>query len=221
MNAYFPPTYTDCILDLSHNNSIPDPLAAFATAAHDADDPITLIIHKATQGGGMVDVTYAPRHAAAKSAGLLWGAYHFCDGSDTVAQADHFLSVVGDPTGVLLALDVERNASQATLGDAVFIASRIAHRIGRWPVIYTGRYGPLGNGSGLPNAILGRCPLWLPEYGNNPVCPDGWTEWAMWQHTDGHMGVDIADAPGIGPCDRSYFAGTADELKQWHADQTK
>ena len=45
--AYLPPVQTDCVVDLSHAQDIPDPVAAFTAAKASG---VALIIHKATQG---------------------------------------------------------------------------------------------------------------------------------------------------------------------------
>ena len=215
--AYRPAVTTDSVCDLSHNNAIKNPGAAFKTAA--AAIPGFTIIHKASQGVAMVDRTFAPRRAAAEALGIPFGAYHFCDGSDPTAQADFFLKSLGDAAGLVLALDAERNKkSQVTVAEVGLIASRIHARVGIWPGIYMGKDGPADDGKGLPSKTLAaNCWLWLPEYGNNPVCPPGWGSWALWQHTDGRLGSAVAPVPGIGPCDRSHFAGTAEELRAWWA----
>ncbi len=81
------------------------------------------IIHEATFPRLQRDWRYFERQTAASQAGLLWGAYHFGDGTNPISQADHFLAVVGsshppaskadDPekrrAGVLLVLDFEKN----------------------------------------------------------------------------------------------------------------
>src|SRR5438270_11205144 len=77
------------------------------------------LIHEASFPRRQRDWRYAERQAQATRAGLLWGAYHFADGTSPIQQADHFLAVVGSshpPTsapheaektrsGVLLVLD--------------------------------------------------------------------------------------------------------------------
>jgi lysozyme len=212
--AYLPQVTSDLIADLSHNNALPNPLGAFRQAA--TAIPEFAVIHKASQGTGMVDPAFSPRRIAAANAGIKFGAYHFCDHSDPTAQADHFLAAIGDPAGLVIVLDAERNKSQVTVAGVALIASRIYRRIGVWPGVYMGRSGPDGSGAGLPSKTLAaNCWLWLAEYGNNPVCPPGWPRWTLWQHTDGHIGSGVVRVPGIGPCDRSRFAGTADEFRAW------
>src|SRR5262245_36207777 len=90
------------VLDLSHfNNAISfEKIYAFG---------IRGIIHKASQGTGVTDTRYASRRPQAIAAGLLWGAYHFADSSDPVAQAKHFIHVAEPDAQTLVALDFERN----------------------------------------------------------------------------------------------------------------
>src|SRR5437868_7898457 len=77
------------------------------------------VIHEATFPRLQRDWRYFERQTAASQAGLLWGAYHFGDGTSPISQADHFLATVAsshrplrtadDPekkrTGVLLVCD--------------------------------------------------------------------------------------------------------------------
>ena len=65
------------------------------------------VLCKATQGQTLIDRYYSLNQKKALDAGLLWGAYHFGDGSDGVHQAVHFLDTVGDTKDTLLALDFE------------------------------------------------------------------------------------------------------------------
>lgn len=217
--AYRPAVQTDCVVDLSHNQRILNPEIAFQTAKLSG---VAMIIHKATQGTGMVDETYAERKAAAAAVGLLWGAYHFCDGSDAASQVSHFLGTVGEPYG-LLAIDAEKNASQVSVAQVCQIIYQICQKTGHWPLLYMGRSGPDGTGAGLDAesaAYLAQCDLWLPEYGNNPIPPIGFSKWALHQYTgDGINGP--GNVAGIGThLDRSYFAGSVADLQAWFSKAT-
>lgn len=214
-----PAVQTDCIIDLSHNNRIDAPTAAFATAKTSG---VAMVILKATQGSDEVDNTFAERRAAAQAAGLLVGAYHFCDGTDTGQQASHFLGTVGDLTGLVLALDAEANpTSQVTAYQVCGMIYEIEEKTGKAPLLYMGRNGPDNRGTYMNEAnvvaYLAQCPLWLPEYGSTPVLPNGFTKWVMHQYTgDGINGSGFV--AGIGSkLDRSFFAGTAADLTAWHA----
>ena len=205
---YFPPVVSDVVIDLSHWQAPVD----FAKAKSAG---IAAVILKATQGSHWTDATFAPRFVAATAAGLLVGAYHFLDNSVPELQVENFLSVAeGCP---LLALDAEANdiGGTVTVAQAAEAAARLQMATGHAPLVYISRYGPDEHGTGFPNGVLSRCPLWLPSYGSRPVCPAGWSNWKLWQYTDGRVGSDVVPVPGIGRCDRSRFAGTVAELAVW------
>jgi lysozyme len=202
---YLPPIMSDVVVDLFHGNKVSVDFSVVRS------DGIAAVILKATQGTGFVDPTFVPRLADARAAGLLVGAYHYLDAKSPVDQIGHFLSIVGNTDGLLLALDFEPNEpSQASAMQAASAAMAVKTVTGRYPVLYTGRYLLTA-----PNALLSRCPLWLAEYGSRPICPPGWSQWKLWQHTDGVLGSAPVPVPGIGPCDRSRFAGTLDQLRAW------
>src|SRR4029077_934676 len=76
------------VVNLSHYDMMrPD----FATMKQQG---IVGVIHEATYPPFVRDPKYLDRQMAALQAGLLWGAYHYANGSDPIRQADHFLSVV-------------------------------------------------------------------------------------------------------------------------------
>jgi lysozyme len=195
----YPALVTDAIIDLSHFNANPD----FALARSSG---VLVVIHKATQGAAFSDPAYAVRRDAA--AGLLWGAYHFGDGTDGVVQADFFLSKTG--TAGMLALDFERNPNRPsmTLDQARAFVMRVRAVTGQWPGLYGGGYLKQMLGE-AKDPVLGNCWLWLAQYGTTAVVPPNWTEWTMWQYTDS------AAVAGIGRCDRSRFNGSAAELEEF------
>jgi lysozyme len=207
-SPYVPPVTSDVVIDLSHWQATVD----FAKAKSAG---ITAVILKATQGSRWIDATFHSRFAAAMAAGLLVGAYHFLDNSPPRLQVEHFLLVAeGCP---VLALDAEPNGmgDTVTVAQTAEAAARLHMATTRLPLVYTGRYGPDKRGSGFPNSVLSRCPLWLPAYSSRPICPPGWSKWTLWQHTDGTVGSDAVPVPGVGRCDRSRFAGTVAELAAW------
>jgi lysozyme len=202
---YIPPVMTDGVIDLYHGDKVSVDFSVVKSKG------ISAVILKATQGVGFVDPAFAQRLADARAAGLLVGAYHFMEASGPVEQMAHFLSVVGDDAGVLLVVDFEAyERSQPSVTQAATAVMTVKSVSGRFPVLYTGRYMLTA-----PNVMLSQCPLWLAEYGSRPVCPPGWLRWQLWQHTDGQVGSAPRSVPGIGPCDRSRFAGTTDQLKAW------
>jgi len=121
------------LVDISHWNRDVD-FAKLANAG------IIGVIQKATQGQTGVDFTYNTNKPKALAAGLLWGAYHFGDGSDGVAQAEHFLSTVNDQSKTLLALDFESNPTGPSM-DVVEAAAFVTHvqqQTGRFTGFYSG-----------------------------------------------------------------------------------
>ena len=195
----------DAVIDLSHWQPDPIDWAAVKSAG------IAVVMLKATQGSNWVDPCFLARTREAHCAELLVGAYHFCDASSPSAQAENLLRVAGRK-GVL-AIDVEPNdmpGDTVSVQQAAEIASYLQIATRRAPVVYIGRYGPSGTGLWLPNAILSRCPLWLPDWSNHPRLPLGWAHWTFWQYTD------VGSVSGIdAPVDRSHFFGTLEELGVW------
>ena len=205
---YIPPVTSDVVVDLSHWQAPVDFTQTKAAG-------ITAVILKATQATNWVDVTFASRFAAATSAGLLVGAYHFLDDSEPALQIQNFLLQAGDCP--VFALDAEPNqiGGTVTVAQTAEAAARLHMATGRTPLIYISRYGPDERGTGFPNSVLSRCPLWLPAYNSRPICPPGWSQWLLWQYTDGTIGSGPVPVAGIGRCDRSRFAGTVADLTAW------
>jgi GH25 family lysozyme M1 (1,4-beta-N-acetylmuramidase) len=192
------------------------------------------VIAKATQGVGGRDPAFRQHLRNAYDAGIrLLGGYHFLDAGDPAKQASHLVEIMDedfsdDLTGRLLALDLEGNpmgASESVAG-AAEVAAAIFGQIGRWPVLYMGVYGPDGRGTGLPNATLAKCDLWLPAYGRVPRVPKGFGApgsappahggvLRLWQDTDGTANAGMP-VPGLGRVDQSRaFFDTLEELSAW------
>ncbi len=197
----------NAVVDISHHNGNIDLQKAKA-------DGIIGVIHKATQGTTNVDSMYTTNRSKAAAAGLLWGAYHFAVGGDGVAQAQHFLDVVGTFDNTLLVLDLEPNPSGASmsLNDARAFVTHINEVTGRFPGLYSGSYIKEQLGS-AKDPVLAQCWFWLAQYGPNAVVPANWPTWTMWQYTDGNVGPQPHSVNGIGNCDRDKFNGTEDQLR--------
>ena len=66
------------------------------------------VIMKATQGTGFISKDFARQYQQAKENGKLVGCYHYAEGGDYVAEANHFLDVVRNCVGeAILCLDWE------------------------------------------------------------------------------------------------------------------
>lgn len=207
------------VLDMSHHNAGPSGKAIDFAAI--AAIGIRGIIHKATQGVGNVDKEYARRRQAATAAGLLWGAYHFADGSRAAAQVAHFLKNAAPDDETLLALDFEPNGGNTmSLAGARDFLRAIEDATGRKAVLYSGSLIKETLGS-KRDAYLGAHRLWLAQYSDAPRVPSAWS--APWLHQfsgDGSNSHGIrvpgVDAAQAGKLDMNTFPGTDDELAaQW------
>lgn len=196
----------DSVIDVSHHNG---PNANFASAVAAG---IVGVIQKASQGVSGMDPIWGQNRTNALAAGLLFGSYHFGDGSDGGAQAQHFLSIVGPNPGELLALDLESNTAgpSMTLEEARAFVTVIFNTTGKWPVIYSG-HDLKDMLQGSADEVLQNCPLWLAQYGPAAVLPPGWSTWSLWQYTDGAIG-NPPPVDGIGHCDRDRFNDDAGSL---------
>ncbi len=206
----------NAVIDLSHHNQI-------SSFQQIKDAGILAVIHKATQGLTYTDPTFSRHREAALEAGLKFGAYHFGIGGDAVAQAEHFLSVAGSDG--LLVLDFEDNTQgqSMTLAEAEAFVSHIYACTGRYPGLYSGHTLKealvAANISQPSQTVLSNCWLWLARYGAAPVVPPPWSQWTLWQYTDGNVGDQPHTVDGVGPCDREQFNGSAEELATFWAAQ--
>lgn len=195
------------VADISHHNNLVDLAKAKASGQLG-------VFHKATQGLTFKDPLYQKHKDSASAAGLLWGAYHFGDGSDGVAQADFFLTATGAKKDELLVLDFEANPAgpSMSLVEARAFVTHIKEVTGVWPGFYCGHFFKELIGTGV-DSVIANCWLWLAQYGPTPVVPSTWKKWTFWQYTDGASGPQPHSVPGIGFCDRDQFNGTEAELK--------
>ncbi|RYH00454.1 MAG: glycoside hydrolase [Alphaproteobacteria bacterium] len=207
----------NAVIDISHHNKI----SSFDKVAGAG---VLGVIQKATQGFSFKDPTFASNSKRVKSAGMLFGAYHFGTAGDPVAQADFFLSAVGDTS--LLVLDFEANPQghDMSLLEAEQFVHHVFSRTGRYPGLYSGhtiKEALAAAGIASPSQTeLSKCWLWFARYGQSPLIPKVWDTWKLWQYTDGAAGNEPHQVAGIGRCDRDMFNGTEAELRQlW--DSTK
>jgi lysozyme len=192
------------VIDISHWNEVTDWNAIKASG-------VIGVIHKFSQGTGYRDPMFDAAREGCKKAGLLFGRYHFAEGSDVMAQVRNFLADFAD--GELLALDWEDNTSNSTgtmsLSQAVTFVEEVHGLTGQIPVLYSGHV--VKEALGAPNATLSKCRLWLAQYASQPECPPGWDKPWLWQWTDeGHV-------PGVaGNVDMDAFEGSEATLEaEW------
>ena len=207
--------FNPVIVDLSHFDKVVD-LDAVKRFG------ILGIIHKATEGPGMIDKTYAERRQPALAHGLLYGAYHFLRPGDPVAQADHFLDVAlkGVPSAqaddLLLALDHED--PKVPLDNAKKFLQRVLDKAQRRAVLYSGFLIKKQLGKDI-DPFLAQHRLWLSHFSSRPVSPPNWPNPWIIQFTGDGQGPGPHQVPGIviaGGIDLDHYGDTPAKLKaEW------
>src|SRR5436305_13477434 len=224
------------VVNLSHYDMMRPDFAAMKR------EGIIGVIHEATYPHLVRDAKYFERQQAATRAGLLWGAYHYANGTDPIRQADHFLSVVSnawthaDPAarsnGVLLVLDFEKNGhypgGTMRVDQAVAFVERIRERTGKYPGIYSGEYYMHQNMNSLrlgtaQASVLGNCWLWLANYSHQPRATSPWNARHMWQYCgDGRCKLPTSAYPKsiakLTTAERNIFNGTSTALQIFWRD---
>ena len=222
----------NAVVNLSHyDEMVPD----FSKMSREG---IYAAIHEATYPRFAIDGKYAGRQGLATRAGLLWGAYHFGDGTDPSRQADHFVDVVrssygGADSGVLMVLDFEKNdhypGGSMTAEQAAAFVERIRQRTGKYPGVYgsENRLKFMLNRSTTSSSVhraLSNCWLWVANYHAKPSVSEPWSRWTMWQYTgDGICDLPRAMFPiGVGNirrAERNLFNGSVGSLKSfWNSN---
>jgi len=189
------------------------------------------VIHKARQGLGYGDPSYRSRQAAAKQAGLLWGAYDFATGDDVASNVAKFLDYAALEATDGAWLDFEDNTHSQMSGDQAFeFLDRVAQKRGRACGIYGGnriREQIDHQDSGWIE-MAKVSPLWQCRYigarpADNaalfkaipPIAP--WTVNTIIQYTGDGSGPPPHTVAGLqNGADLNVFLGTPDELaKAW------
>jgi GH25 family lysozyme M1 (1,4-beta-N-acetylmuramidase) len=183
-------------------------LSKWQAGAYSGGGGFTFGLAKASEGNGYADPTYGRHLTAIKAHGLVPGAYHFARpdlGNSPEAEADWFLRVVGDPRGLLLALDLE--VGSGSLGGwRDRFCDRVQGRVGRPCWWYS--YSNFVNTRGL-NTAGADYPFWLAWPDANGALPRfSFGGVSMQQY--GLTGV-----PGIsGDVDANRFFGSLDQLRR-------
>jgi lysozyme len=198
-SAFFDPMNPK-VIDLYHDDNLP-------VVQHDFQQVFDAgyrgVIHKATEGSTMVDSQFRAREIAARAAGLMWGWYHYLDGTDPARQAEFFYTTIGGATRGpgILALDFEE--ATVPLSAGLRWLELVEQLSGQIPWLYMG-----GGVPGSRPPAFARYPLWLPEYNTVAHVPQPWTKYTLWQFTN------TGAVPGVtGLVDLSHFDGTDDELR--------
>jgi lysozyme len=200
------------VLDISHWNTVSD-WAAVKNAG------VIGIIHKATEGTSYKDPNYDGARKAAQSVGLMWGAYHFANGSDPKKQADFFLGVADLDNNFLYALDWEDDPGGDTMtgGQARTFIEHLEKNIGeKRTVIYSGNTAKEALGS-YKDTFFGARRLWLAQYSTDPKPQVSWDDWWLWQYSDGQNGPQPHGCPGVsGDVDTNSYDGNDHQLRiEW------
>jgi lysozyme len=193
--------------DLSHNNSSQNVDLAIAK-----ESGIQFVIHKATQGISFVDPMFKIRQKECADLGIPFGAYHFGTGDDVSAQVAHFQEAA---EGVkAFALDFEANTTPGetsmNLNGAINFLGLMEYVEPESQVLlYTGGYL---KDMKISSQALSKYPLWLAEYGPVPHLPMGFTNWKIWQFSDGErfQGLGLVDLDrfnGDLPALQAFFGG--------------
>lgn len=213
---------TPRVCDIYHGDVVGGAGPALAGFKAAAAQGLWGIIHKSSQGSAYKDTSYVARRPAALNAGLLWGAYHFNDGSSVKTQIDNFFTAAKPDDTTLMCLDFEDNPrSNMGVGMAVDFLHQAEAKIGRKLVIYSGNrlketIGSLGSAD---RAYVCSHRLWLCQYGPKAVLPSGFGKYFLWQYTGDGIGqmphsIDGINVPGGKGIDLNAYAGTQEQLKQ-------
>jgi len=207
------------VVDISHYNRVGGTGSALLGFQKAAAFGIWGVIHKCTEGRGILDVFYARRRQAALDAGLLYGSYHFMRPGDVQQQVDHFLGCVEPDEHTLLALDHEDRS--VPLANARKFMELVNAKIGRYPILYSGFLIKEQLGE-KKDSFWGKRRLWLSHYAVTPKWPVAWQSPWLIQYTGDGRGPEPHKVPGIdlGPknasIDVNHYGYTREQLEaEW------
>ena len=146
-----------------------------------------------SDGTGFIDPKFDANWAHMKQNGVLRSAYQFFEpGQSEVDQANLVIEKVGrlgaGDLPVMLDIEVTGGQSPGTIrARAQHWLDLVEAGTGKRPFIYSyASFLQTNLGSGF-----GAYPLWIAAYGPScPSVPDGWSNWVMWQYSDGEGKLD-------------------------------
>ena len=157
---------------------------------------------KASEGNGYKDSALDTHFNAVKSAGKLYGFYHYARpdlGNTPEAEADWFLSLVGQHAGnAIFALDYEGDSLSYGQEWALRWLQRVYEKTGVRPVFYC-------SSSALPmfeKIAKENFGLWVANWNVESPKIEPWSVFAFWQYTNR-------------PIDQDYFNGTIEQYKKY------
>jgi lysozyme len=195
------------------------------------DSGITFAVARCVVENGVVDPTYARNVAEQRKVGLIPGAYAFLAGGGVAKdQAQTFIKTVGDPTGMVVMLDIERPKFHATptVDDVKAFVAEWAAAHPHHPIFLYGSAGSVLGSLARAADLHALGPLWVAAYpkgaGLTPsaffgsikgdtadewrLSFGGWHGPTIWQFTS-----TVVRVPGIAAnVDTDAFRGTRQEL---------
>ena len=195
------------------------------------DKKVAGVIHRSSHGL-TIDNEYKKRKAIAIGRGYLWGAYHLGKRGNTIAQADLFLSLIGNDFTTLMCLDLEDTSvgSMMSIDEAVIFMNYVYEKTGRVLVVYANDSVTKALNEKLSgNRLFQQSKLWYARFKENVTdFPSGiWTNYFLWQFSSEinckKTGSCLYNVPGtLYDMDINVFFGSKDQLKKsWNNGVTK
>jgi lysozyme len=167
---------------------------------------------RVSDGLNYPDSKFATNWPAAKTAGVIRGAYQFFrPGQDPTMQADAMVAKINAAGGLeagdlppVLDIEVTDGVASTTIQSrAKTWLQEVEKKTGVKPLVYTANFMSSAIGT-----ALGSYTLWVANYGATcPLMPSGWTNWKFWQNADN------GSIPGIsGNTDTDLFNGNKTQL---------
>lgn len=142
-------------------------IASYQTGIDLSVVPCDFVIVKATEGVNYTNPDFTRAYTQAKEQNKLVGIYHYANGAGATAEANYFLSVVGDRVGdAILVLDWEQGGNSA-FGNVSYAKQWLDHvysKTGVRPLIYMSKSVTYGYDW---SAVAPNHGLWVAQYANN------------------------------------------------------
>lgn len=172
---------------------------------------------RASYGQQGVDERFAQNCAAAQTAGLPFGLYHYLNADDPQAarrEAEHFVSLIRSQSYAcrpVLDFEGHRELSPAQASaTALAFLERVEELTGQTPMIYADH----STATVQLSPAVAKYPLWLAQWRVEEPNLTGtpWEEWTGWQYTNEGL------VPGVtGYVDRDLFS---DGIFLWEEETT-
>lgn len=145
-------------------------IASYQTGIDLSVVPCDFVIIKATEGVNYTNPDFTRAYTQAKEQNKLIGIYHYANGAGATAEADYFLSVVGDRVGdAILVLDWEQGGNSAfgSVSYAKQWLERVYSKTKVRPLIYMSKSVTYGYDW---SAVAPNHGLWVAQYADtNPT----------------------------------------------------